>query len=199
VSFSLLRPHLHWDEVQLACHRTLVAGFKLLGIFKADISDDDILKSGASAAFFPHGVGHSLGMDVHDVPGASKPIVNPTIPHNAVVADHPSMYQYLRLRLPLEVGMVVVSPSFFLGHIVCTTDTQFLLAQTVEPGIYFSPHLLAAVRQSELIDHGVLKKYESVGGVRIEDVVVIRETTYENLTTVRSDLEWVEGVCSGQF
>jgi Xaa-Pro dipeptidase len=69
--------------------------------------------------------------------------------------------------------------------------------QTVEPGIYFSPHLLAAVRESALIDHEVLKRYESVGGVRIEDVVHITPNGMENLTKVRSDVEWIEGVCSG--
>jgi Xaa-Pro dipeptidase len=43
----------------------------------------------------------------------------------------------------------------------------------------------------------VLKRYEGMGGVRIEDVVLITENGYENLTTVRSDVDWVEGVCSG--
>ena len=71
--------------------------------------------------------------------------------------------------------------------------------QTVEPGIYFSPHLLAAIRNSKHVDHDILKKYEPVGGVRIEDVVVITGTGYENLTTVRSDVEWLEGVCSGEL
>lgn len=70
---------------------------------------------------------------------------------------------------------------------------------TVEPGIYFSPHLLSPIRDSRHIDHAVLKRYESVGGVRIEDVVVIREGGYENLTTVGSGREWVESVCSGNI
>ena len=70
---------------------------------------------------------------------------------------------------------------------------------TVEPGIYFSPHLLSSIRDSRHIDHAVLKRYESVGGVRIEDVVVIREGGYENLTTVGSGREWVENVCSGNI
>ncbi|KAG9086572.1 hypothetical protein FRC07_013055, partial [Ceratobasidium sp. 392] len=66
-----LKPGLHWDVVQLGCHQTLVNGFLKLGIFKGSASD--ILNSEVSSAFFPHGVGHSLGLDVHDVPSASKP------------------------------------------------------------------------------------------------------------------------------
>jgi Xaa-Pro dipeptidase len=67
----------------------------------------------------------------------------------------------------------------------------------VEPGIYFSPHLLASIRGSQHIDHNVLKTYENVGGVRIEDVVLITKDGYENLTGVKSSTEWVERVCSG--
>lgn len=68
----------------------------------------------------------------------------------------------------------------------------------MEPGIYFSPHLLAPVRNSPHIDHEVLARYESVGGVRIEDVLLITETGYENLTTVGKEVDWLERVCSGQ-
>ncbi|KAJ2920570.1 hypothetical protein H1R20_g16526, partial [Candolleomyces eurysporus] len=180
-SFDALKPGVHWDRIQYICHSTLVRGFQRLGIFKSPNdpdsgswnSEEAILASGVSSPFFPHGVGHSLGLDVHDVPSTSKPSVNATIP--SLSPDNSSFYSYLRLRLPLEAGMVV----------------------TVEPGIYFSPHLLAPVRDSKHINHEVLARYESVGGVRIEDVVHITETGYENLTTVRSDVEWVESVCSG--
>ncbi|KAH9847073.1 Creatinase/aminopeptidase [Lenzites betulinus] len=183
LSFEALKPGLHWDAIQFICHRTLVRGFQKLGIFKSPSStnsgswnsEEAIMASGVSAAFFPHGVGHSLGMDVHDVPSASKPVQNDTI--KGIPLGHDSFYTYLRLRLPLEEGMVV----------------------TVEPGCYFSPHLLAPVRDSKHIDHEVLKRYESVGGVRIEDVVLITKEGYENLTTVRSDTEWVEKVCAGEI
>ena len=115
-SFDIIKPGLHWDAVQLICHRTLVKGFQKLGIFKSPDSpgsgswnsEEAILASGDSSAFFPHGVGHSLGMDVHDVPSASKPINNNTI-IGGVTLGHESFYTYLRLRLPLEAGMVVVS------------------------------------------------------------------------------------------
>jgi len=103
-----LRPGVHWDAIQLLCHEVLVEGFLALGLFKG--SKDAILRSGVSSAFFPHGVGHSLGMDVHDVPSASKPANNTTLPEDNV--GHPSFYSYLRLRLPLAEGMVVVSSTF---------------------------------------------------------------------------------------
>lgn len=54
------------------------------------------------------------------------------------------------------------------------------------------------MRDSKHIDHEVLKRYEAVGGVRIEDVIEITEGGYTNLTTVRSDTAWVEAVCSGE-
>jgi len=132
-------------------------------------------------------------MDVHDVPSASKPGVNPTI--GGITLGHESFYTYLRLRLPLEAGMVVVSNLSYLGVVRCL----IIILQTVEPGIYFSPHLLAAIRESKHVNHDVLKRYESVGGVRIEDVVVITNNGYQNLTTVKSDVDWVEKVCSGEI
>ena len=109
-----LKPGLHWDAVQLLCHRTLVRGFQELGIFKTPESpnsgswnsEEAILASGVSTAFFPHGVGHSLGLDVHDVPSASDPENNDTI--QCLELGHKSFYRALRLRLPLEEGMVVV-------------------------------------------------------------------------------------------
>lgn len=115
LSMQALRPGLHWDAIQLLCHQTLVKGFQRLGIFKSPESpnsgswnsEEAILASGVSTAFFPHGVGHSLGLDVHDVPSASKPEINDTI-NKGPVLGHPDFYTYLRLRLPLQVGMVVV-------------------------------------------------------------------------------------------
>jgi Xaa-Pro dipeptidase len=55
------------------------------------------------------------------------------------------------------------------------------------------------VRNSAFIDHEVLSRYEPVGGVRVEDVVLITLDGAENFTTVRSDVEWIERVCSGRL
>src|SRR5258707_5900861 len=108
---GILKPGLHWDAVQLLCHQTLVKGFQRLGIFKTPNSpgsgswnsEEAILASGVSSAFFPHGVGHSLGLDVHDVPSASKPAVTNATNRGAELG-HDDFYTYLRLRLPLEEG-----------------------------------------------------------------------------------------------
>jgi Xaa-Pro dipeptidase len=116
VSLEIVKPGIHWDALQLLCHRTLVKGFQKLGIFYSPESpnsgswnsEEAILASGVSAAFFPHGVGHSLGLDVHDVPSASKPTKNDTI-GKGIELGCQDFYTYLRLRLPLERNMVVVS------------------------------------------------------------------------------------------
>lgn len=55
------------------------------------------------------------------------------------------------------------------------------------------------MRSSEFIDQEVLSRYEPVGGVRIEDVVLITPDGVENFTTVRSDVDWIEKVCSGEL
>ncbi|KIJ67305.1 hypothetical protein HYDPIDRAFT_165961 [Hydnomerulius pinastri MD-312] len=221
-SFKIVRPGTHWDDVQLLCHRVLVEGFLDLGIFKdpsptvqaanghattqstpkpRDHLVQEILRTGLSAAFFPHGVGHSLGMDVHDVPSASRPLGSGIYFADAGVdaggkGGHKDFYKNLRLRLKLEAGMVV----------------------TIEPGAYFHPALLTSyeIHSSPHIDPAVLAKYEGMGGVRIEDDVLITEvdegvTTEErtegnggrwngceNLTTVRSEVGWVERICAGE-
>ena len=126
---------MHWDAVQLLCHRTLVRGFQKLGIFLKPNdpgsgswnSEEAILASGVSAAFFPHGVGHSLGLDVHDVPSASKPAVNDTI-GKGVDLGCQEFYTYLRLRLPLTERMVVVSLYFYEPIVfIAFSDLLFLL------------------------------------------------------------------------
>jgi len=75
----------------------------------------EILLTGLSAAFFPHGVGHSMGLDVHDVPSASRPpgsgkyFVDDDDRASGLPGGHKDFYKYLRLRLQLQTGMVVVS------------------------------------------------------------------------------------------
>jgi Xaa-Pro dipeptidase len=121
---TMIRPGVHWDAVHLHTHRVLVCGLQRLGVLKTPQSpssgswnsEEAILASGVSAAFYPHGLGHSLGMDVHDVPSASKPAVNPTLAAATgagagAEGGSEVLYTYLRLRLPLVEDMVVVRAS----------------------------------------------------------------------------------------
>lgn len=71
---------------------------------------------------------------------------------------------------------------------------------TIEPGCYFAPLLMETygALTSDLVDRQVLERYIPVGGVRIEDVVVVRENGCENLTTVPREVEAIEAICSGR-
>lgn len=127
----------------------------------------DILRDRTSVAFLPHGLGHYLGMDTHDTGG------------HANYDDKDPIFRYLRVRGTLPAGSVV----------------------TVEPGIYFCefiirPYLKDPVH-SKYIDTDVLDKYWDVGGVRIEDNLVITKTGSTNLTTAIKDPEELEKIVSG--
>lgn len=165
----------HWDTLHLRAHEILIDEFLKLGILKGDA--ETILQTGVSAAFMPHGLGHSLGLDVHDSLQYLRS-VHKDLPERTKQTPA-KLYAYLRIRQPLQDKMVL----------------------TVEPGCYFAPQMLDehGVWDNEYVDHEVLKKYLPVGGVRIEDVVVVRAGgKCENLTTVGRERAWVEAKCSGQ-
>ena len=63
---------VHWDDIHLHAHKVAIDGLLKLGILKGD--KDEILKARTSAAFFPHGLGHYLGLDTHDKGGRSVPL-----------------------------------------------------------------------------------------------------------------------------
>lgn len=165
-------------------HKVLLDGFIALGIFKA--TDDEptqdraflaerILQTGVTAAFFPHGLGHSLGLDVHD---SRQYLKSTAIDPPASSSSTPAkLYAYLRIRQPLLEGMVL----------------------TVEPGCYFPAQLmdLHGVWTNEYVDQEVLQRYVPVGGVRIEDAVLVTKTGSENLTLAPRERSEVEALCSG--
>jgi Xaa-Pro dipeptidase len=120
------------------------------------MSAESAVESGASSAFFPHGLGHSIGLQVHDVAGFQQGERGGTLPRPA---GHP----YLRMTRTLEPGMVV----------------------TIEPGLYFIDMLLAELRDkpvSKDIDWAKVETFKPYGGIRIEDDVVCTEGNPENLT-----------------
>lgn len=163
----------HWDDLHLLTHRTLAEEFLRLGIFK-NAAVDELVAAGLTQAFYPHGLGHSLGLDVHD----SRQLLKSEhldIPQHS--ASFPHIFKYLRIRRRLEQDMVL----------------------TIEPGCYFSTQLMEeyGVTKSPHVDLDVLATFIPVGGVRLEDVVVVAQDGCENLTTVGKELDWIESVCSG--
>lgn len=155
-----IKPGVLWDELHLLAHRILIRHFLKLGIFQG-ADEEEILESNISAAFYPHGLGHMLGMDTHDTGGLPN------------YSDTDPKLKYLRIRRRLAEHMVV----------------------TVEPGCYFSRFLLEPYQASnKYINHNVLARYMSVGGVRIEDDVLVTRSGYECLTKVTKNADEISQI-----
>lgn len=92
-TMAALKADVLWDDVHVLAHKVAIDGLLSLGILKGD--KDEILKARTSVAFFPHGLGHHLGMDTHDVGG------------NPNREDKDILFRYLRLRGKLPAGAVV--------------------------------------------------------------------------------------------
>ena len=123
---------------------------------------DEILANRTSCAFLPHGLGHHMGMDTHDTGGHPN------------YSDPDPMYKYLRVRIPLKERAVI----------------------TVEPGVYFCEFIIKPYlddpKHNKYINREVLDRYWTVGGVRIEDDVLVTKDGYENLTNVVKEIDDVE-------
>jgi Xaa-Pro dipeptidase len=151
---AAVKPGLDYRELHLDAHRRLAAVLRDADVIRAE--PELAVSSGLSSVFFPHGIGHLLGLQVHDVGGLMRDASGATI---ARPAGHP----YLRLTRRLEPGF----------------------ALTVEPGVYFIEPLLASARASQHARHINWARVEDLrpyGGVRVEDDVVVTPSGHENLT-----------------
>jgi Xaa-Pro dipeptidase len=149
-----VRPGADWRELHLQAHR-LVAQL-LRGADVITLEPEQALASGVTAAFLPHGLGHLLGVQVHDV-GGFRPAAD------AEPIPRPPGHPALRLTRRLEPGMVV----------------------TVEPGIYFIDSLLAQLRagpHGRTVNWPLVERLSAYGGIRIEDNVVVTASGHDNLT-----------------
>ncbi len=150
-AIEAMRPGVNFRDLHLAAALTLAAGLKDLGLMKGDV--DDAVAAGAHALFFPHGLGHPLGLDVHDLHDFGDTFAYPD--------DAPRSDQFgtafLRFGRDLEAGHVM----------------------TIEPGCYFIPPLIdrwrSEGRHTEFIDYDKLDAYRDFGGIRIEDDVLCTE------------------------
>jgi Xaa-Pro dipeptidase len=143
-----------YREVHLSAHRILGDVMQRIGLTK--VPGQAALELGVSSVFFPHGIGHLLGLQVHDVGG----VMGDTLGHER---RRPEGHPYLRLTRMLEPGVVV----------------------TVEPGIYMIDSLLAAAHADSRRAHinwAVVEELKPFGGIRIEDNVATTASTPENMT-----------------
>jgi len=152
-------------DLQRRSEEVLAEGLQDLGLAKGPVSD--LVESQAVRVFYPHGIGHTLGLDVHDVQGGKKR----RLPRGRSGR--------LRFRARLEEGFVI----------------------TIEPGLYFMPVLLhdPEVRRKHRgrLDFDRAEKFLDVGGVRIEDDIVVRRNAPpRNLTTVPKTVAEVEAACA---
>ena len=143
-----------YREVHLSAHRILGDVMHRIGLTK--LPGQAALELGVTGVFFPHGIGHLLGLQVHDVGG----VMGDAKGHEV---KRPEGHPYLRLTRMLEPGVVV----------------------TVEPGIYLIDSLLAAAHADSRrahIDWAVVEELKPFGGVRIEDNVATTAGPPENMT-----------------
>lgn len=149
-----VRAGFDYKRLHLDAHLALAGILREFGITR--LSPEAALETGVSGAFFPHGIGHGIGLQVHDVAGFAASDSGGTIPK-------PDGHPYLRLTRVLEPGMVV----------------------TIEPGIYFVDLLLDALRQGEhagAVDWERVEQFRPYGGIRIEDDVACTGDEPVNLT-----------------
>jgi len=149
-----VRAGVDYRQLHLDAHLSLMGILKDFGVLKA--SPEAAVASGVSFAFFPHGLGHPIGLQVHDVAGFAGSDRGGRIPR-------PEGHPYLRMTRVLEPGMVV----------------------TIEPGLYFIDMLLEEVRKNghaDSVDWARVDAFRPYGGIRIEDEVLCTDGDAINLT-----------------
>lgn len=147
-----IRPDIKNRDIHLKTAKVIAEGLKGLEIMKGDT--DEALQEGAHALFFPHGLGHQMGLDVHDMEDLGEDYVG--YDEKTKRSDQFGI-AYLRLAKELQPGYVV----------------------TVEPGIYFIPALIdkwkGEKKFTQFINYDKVEEYKDFGGVRIEDNVLVTE------------------------
>ena len=150
LAFSLAKPGITYRDVHLATARKMLEGLSALGLVKGDL--DEMVAAGIAGLFQPHGLGHNMGLDVHDMEDLGE---------NLVGYD-PDQTRARQLGL----GSLRMARRLVPGHVI-----------TDEPGIYFIPALIEKFKKEGLgqgfVNYAKLESYYDFGGIRIEDDVLI--------------------------
>jgi Xaa-Pro aminopeptidase len=176
IGSSLTKPGVTYQSVHLQTARVIAAGLKELGLMKGDV--DVAVANGAHALFFPHGLGHMMGLDVHDMEDYGQVHVGYD---DEIRPIDQFGTAYLRLGRRLQPGFVI----------------------TNEPGIYFIPALIEKWEKEginkEFINFERAKSYLGFGGIRLEDDVLVTETGARLLgKRIPISTEEVEAVVAGR-
>lgn len=149
-SIAAIRPGISYKTVHLQAAKIIAEGLKELGIMQGDM--EEAVNAGAHALFFPHGLGHMLGLGVHDMEDLGEDYVGYD---DTVQRSTQFGLKSLRLAKALRAGYVL----------------------TVEPGIYFIPELIDLWKRDNkhinFINYNKLSAYRAFGGIRIEDDVLV--------------------------
>jgi len=160
------KPGIPYRDMHFLAARTIAYGMKDLGLMKGNM--EEAVNAGAHALFFPHGLGHMMGLDVHDMEDLGENYVG--YGEEFTRSDQFGT-AYLRLARTLEPGFVL----------------------TNEPGIYFIPALIGQWKKEgrfkDFIDYSKLEKYLDFGGIRLEDDLLITKTGNKNLGQKRIPID----------
>jgi len=152
-ALTVAKPGNTWKQVHLDACKVIAQGLKNLGLMKGNI--EDAVAEGAHALFMPHGLGHMMGLDVHDMENLGQQFVGYD---DEVRPSTQFGLASLRMGRRLEEGFVI----------------------TDEPGIYFIPDLIDLWKSqglhSDFLNYEAIEKYKDFGGIRIEDDVIITAT-----------------------
>ena len=173
-SIGAVKPGVMNKDLHLLAAKTIVEGLSNLGLMHGNV--DDAVQQGAHALFFPHGLGHMMGLDVHDLEGLGEDYVGY---NDEITRSDQFGLAYLRLAKSLEPGYVF----------------------TIEPGIYFIPALIDQWKNenkfSEFINYDTLEDYRNFGGIRIEDDILVTEDGYRILgKPIPKTVEEIETITS---
>jgi Xaa-Pro aminopeptidase len=151
-AIEAMKPGKPFKEVHLQVAKIMASGLKDLGLMKGDV--DTAVNEGAHAMFFPHGLGHMMGLDVHDMEDLGEDYIGYD---DTIKRSDQFGLAYLRMAKALQPGYVI----------------------TVEPGIYFIPALIdkwnAEKKFTDFINYSKVEQYKKFGGIRIEDDVLVTQ------------------------
>lgn len=165
---SKIKPGLTIQEIHILSCEELIKALIKIHVIKKGHSVSELLKENIHRVFYPHGIGHLLGLDTHDVGGKRR------------LKTKNSKADYLRANITLKPNMVF----------------------TIEPGIYFMDAFFHSKKKrkelSKYISWHEADKYYAVGGIRIEDNILVTKQGHKNLTSVPKETQAIEKIMASR-